>query len=262
LELPAPVSEIGEKKLLAPGLSNTGNQGETTISAPSGGAEASPLPSATQVAVSEIPKTQDFPSAQTTVNEAKGRDSNEEEENSGLLQGFDDAGIVNIPFDEALALWKQLEPRFKDEDIGDILAEYLGMDNIEPNLAQVSQLEAWLKHFITIYDIKQAISMLQIDIGTRESRMKGAAVSYPEVVYEEREKILAIGLDRSTGLEGNILLNEYNEYSPNSAPMLVYRWTSFISMHAKESGQKICVEDRCGDLIPRLFAGQEWERYR
>jgi hypothetical protein len=262
-ELPAPAPEIMEKKDLTPPLSNTEIQREVVISAPSDYTEDPHLPSAEQVAVvSENLPIQAFPTAQTKTDEIKENGSNGEEENPGILQGFRDAGILNIPsFDEALALWKQLEPRFKERAIGDILAENLGLDNIQPNPAQVSQLQAWLRHFISIHETKVAISRLQSDIGTRESRMKSTNVDYPKVVYEEREKITDIGLEGSVGLKGNILLHEYTENSSGSAPMLVYRWTSFKGMDAKEDGRKIDVETRCGDLIPRLF-GREWERYR
>lgn len=194
-ELLAPGPEIVEKNALKPPLFNTDIQREIIISTPCGGAEDPPLLSTTQVTVvSDIPEIQVFPTAPAKINEARERSGNGEEENSGLLQGFDDAGILHIPsFDEALALWTQLEPQLKDREIGDMLAEHLGMDDTQPNPAQASQLEAWLRHFVSIHHIKNTISKLQKDIGTREGRIKGEIVQYSQVVHEERRRLRRLG---------------------------------------------------------------------
>jgi hypothetical protein len=103
---------------------------------------------------------------------------------------------------------------------------------------------------------------LQRDIGTREGRIKGETIQYPQVVYEEREKITDVGLEDSTGLRGNILLNEYTQDPFDSAPALVHRWISFMGLDAKKNVGEIHVATRFGDLILGLFVGQEWEQYR
>jgi hypothetical protein len=263
-ERPAPASEIVEKTASNPPVSNTNIQQEVTTSVSSSGAEEPPLLSTTQVSVdSEISQIQGSPTGYTKRNESRDLSGNRGDENLGLAQGFDDAGILQIPsFDEALALWKRLEPRLKERAIGDMLAEHLGMDNAQPNAAQASQLEAWLRHFISIHCIKKLISRLRRDIKTGEGGINEEGVQYERIVYQKREMFTEIGLEGTTGLKGNILLNEYTEHPSNSAPALVYRWTSFIGMDITENVGEVDVESGFGNLIPRLFVGQEWQRYR
>jgi hypothetical protein len=178
-------------------------------------------------------------------------------------QGFDDEGILRVPtLEEALNLWDQWQSQSRERTIGDFVAEYLGMNDPQPTPAQVSQLEVWIRRLSTIHDIKDTITRLRSDFGTREGRIKGEIYRYPEVALEEREKIMDIGLDGTTGLKGNILLNEYTEDPSDSAPDLLFRWTSFKGLHAQKQVGEIHVEVRFGDLIPSIFAGQDWMEYR
>lgn len=178
-------------------------------------------------------------------------------------QGFDDEGILRVPtLEEALNLWDQWRSQSRERAIGDFVAEYLGMNDPQPTPAQVSQLEVWIRRLITIHDIKDTIKKLRSDFGTREGRIKGEIYRYSEVAFEEREKITDIGLDGTTGLKGNILLNEYTEDPSGSAPKLLFRWTSFEGLDDQKQVGEIHVEVCFGRLIPGLFAGQDWTEYR
>jgi hypothetical protein len=182
---------------------------------------------------------------------------------SRTTQGFDDEDIFHIPtLEEALHLWSQWQCQSQEQEIGDFVAERLGMNDPQPSPAQVSQLEVWLRRFITIYKIKDTITRLQKEFGTREGRMKGEKCRYSEIIFKEREKITDIGLDGNTGLNGNILLNEYADTLSDSAPALLFKWATFMDMDTQEEVREIHVEARVGDLVSGLFAGQDWKKYR